>query len=189
MLGYATVQLRSVYHSMLDTLGTNPTQLIGILSFAAASIACFVSGRQSALPEARTWEILALINLLFLLEIFIGLRHRLHDLVVAILMADAKYNQRSSVQEILVLLSAVIVLTFAATFFIWHKTSAGSANVAMGLTIAVSFLFVIETVSLHTVDAVLYRPIASVMIVGWIWAIATCGIVVAASSSAAVPQR
>jgi hypothetical protein len=84
-------------------------------------------------------------------------------------------------------MAGTLVLTFAAIIFIWHKANGTSANFAVGITIAVSLLFAIETVSLHAVDAVLYRPIASVMIIGWTWAIAGCGVVLAASFRSAVP--
>jgi hypothetical protein len=166
---------------MLDTIGTNPTQLIGILAFGAASITCFLSGRRTGLQGDRIWKLLGFTHLLFTIEILVGFRHRLHNLVVAVLVEDGKYNQRGVLQENLILLSAVIILTLATMIFIRYRQTTWSANLAIAVTIAVFLLFAIETVSLHAVDAVLYRRIASVMIVGWIWAIAGCSVVLAAS--------
>jgi len=117
-----------------------------------------------------------------MLEIFIGLRHRLHDLAVAALLAHSEYGERSSIQEIIISSFAVVAIGLAAVIFFCHKDVVGSAKVVTGITIAVSLLFAIETVSLHAVDAVFYHPVGSVMIIGWIWAVAASGVVLAALS-------
>jgi hypothetical protein len=174
------VKRRLAHRSMLDTIGTNPTQLIGILAFGAASITCFLSSRRPGYPDVRAWKLLGFIHLLFTIEILVGFRHQVHNLVVSILIEYGDYNQRSSVQEILILLSVLIFLTLIATIFVFFRPREWSTIFAVSSTIVVIPLFAIETVSLHAVDAVLYRPIASVMIVGWIWAIAGCSIVLAA---------
>jgi hypothetical protein len=115
-----------------------------------------------------------------MLEIFIGLRHRLHDLAVATLLAHSEYGGRSYLQEIIISSFAVIAIGLAALIFLWHEDAVGSAKVVTGITIAVSLLFAIETVSLHAVDAVFYHPVGSVMIIGWIWAVSASGVVSAA---------
>jgi hypothetical protein len=165
---------------MLDNIGTNPTQLIGILAFAAASIACFLSARRLGLQDDRIWMLLAFIHLLFAIEIWVGFRHRVHGLVVSILIEYGAYSQRSSVQETLILVSALIFLTLVATIFICFRPIGWSAFFAMSFTIVVFPLFALETISLHAVDTFFYRQIASVMIVGWMWAIVGFGVVIAA---------
>jgi hypothetical protein len=62
----------------------------------------------------------------------------------------------------------------------WRQGAGGAARLAASITIAVSALFAIEMVSLHAVDAVFYRPIGPVLMLGWVWVIAAAGICAAA---------
>jgi hypothetical protein len=174
---------------MLDTVGINITQLVGVLAFAAASVACFVSGRSAELQDARIWKLLAVLNSLFLVDICLGFRYRFHDFIVAIMIEEQRYSQRNSAQAIIILFSSLIVLTLAGTIFVQLRPIRCSAIVAMSLTTGVALLFTLETISLHAVDAVLYRPIASVLIVGWIWATASLGVVLAATFRVAASYR
>ena len=166
---------------MLDHLATNPTQLVGILSFAAASIACFIAARRPLSKDASTWKALTVINSLFLFEILVGIRHRLHNFAVTMFFADGKYAQRVPIQEILILSLAVIAVILAAILFSWRRAAGGPAKIVMGITFLVMLLFAIETVSLHAVDAVFYRTIGSVMMIGWLWLFAGCGVILATS--------
>jgi hypothetical protein len=168
--------------TMLDHLGTNPTQLVGILSFAAASIACFVAARQPQSKDASTWKALTVINSLFLVEILTGIRHRLHNFAVTTFFREGKYAQRGPIQEIVILSLVVIAIILAVIlFFSWRKTAGGPAKIVMSITFLVLLLFAIETVSLHAVDAVFYQTIGSVMMIGWFWLFAGCGVVFATS--------
>ena len=99
---------------MLDRFGTNPTQLTGLLSFAAATIACVIAARRSFGRDARIWQLLAFMNGLFLIEIFIGLRHRVHNYVDALLMAEGQYGQRRGMQESMIIGLATIGLVCMA---------------------------------------------------------------------------
>lgn len=166
---------------MLDRFGTNSTQLIGILAFAAATSACLLKAYRSKLYGASTWKMLALINGILLLEIFIGLRHRIHDLANTLLAARGLYSERRGMQEIVITSVAALALIFAIVLFSWRHTATGATRLAVGITIAVITLFAIETVSLHAVDAVLYRQFGSVMLIGWLWAISAVGICLAAT--------
>jgi hypothetical protein len=165
---------------MLNRFDTNPTQLVGILAFAAATIACLVASKRSRLYDGRTWMTLAFVNCLCLVEIFIGLRHRIHAMGVSILMANDKYGQRDPMQEIVIFLFAAVALVCVVLILYWYKTAGPAVRVATSITIAVLALFSIEAVSLHTIDAIFYRSIGSVLLIGWIWALASLAIVCAA---------
>jgi hypothetical protein len=160
---------------MLDRFGTNPTQLTGLLSFAAATTACVIAARRSIGRDARLWQLLAFINGLFSVEVFIGLRHRVHNYVDALLMAEGQYDQRRGMQESMIIGLATIALICVA-LFLFSRRLAGAVRIAASLTIALLALFAIETVSLHALDAIYYRPIGAVLLIGWLWAIAAAGI-------------
>src|ERR1017187_3796878 len=167
---------------MLVRINTNPTQLAGLLSFAAATIACLIATRRSGSRDATTWKLLALMNCLFLIEIFSGLRFHIHDLVKAILKAEGLYAQMHGwIQEIIDILVAIIALIFVTLFLFWRQVAGGAARVAVSMTIVVVALFAIETVSLHELRPVFYQPIGPMLMIGWLWAIAAAGICLAAT--------
>ena len=113
---------------MLGIFITNPTQLIGILTFVAASIACFLSVRSPGLQDARVWKLLAFINLLFTTEVVVGFRLRVHSLVVSLLINHGQYNNRASIQETLILLSVFSFLISIVTIFIWFRPVGGQQS-------------------------------------------------------------
>jgi hypothetical protein len=160
---------------------TNPTQLTGLLSFIAATIACLLAARRSILRDARTWYLLAFANFFFLIEICFGLRLRIHERAVEILKTRGIYNLlHGSYQKMLDL----VIVTIATIFVILVLTRCqvgGATRLALSLTVAVLALFAIETVSLHAIDAIFYRPIGPVLTVGWLWAITAAGICLAAT--------
>jgi hypothetical protein len=161
---------------MLDRFGTNPTQVTGLLSFAASTIACVIATRRSACRDSRTWRVLGFINGLFLFEVFIGLRHRIHDYVNAILMAEGEYGQRRGTQESIIFGLAAIALVCVTSFLLSRRLGGAAVRIAAGLTTGLVTLFAIETVSLHALDAIYYRPVGSVLLIGWLWALAAAGI-------------
>ncbi len=167
---------------MFDRFITNPTELTGLLSFAAATIACLIATQLSGWRDARIWKVLALMNCLFLIEVYVGLRYRINELVITLLKTKGLYAQlHGSNQEIVILSIATIALVFVTLFLFWRQVAGGAARVAASITIAVLALFAIDTVSLHAFDAVFYRPIGPVLILGWVWVIAAAGICLAAA--------
>jgi hypothetical protein len=162
---------------------TNPTQLTGLLSFIVATIACLVAARRLISRDARVWYLLAFANFLFFIEICFGLRFRITERAIEILKARGIYNLlHGSYQKILDLVIATIAAIFVILVLTRYQVG-GAARFALILTIAVLCLFAIETVSLHEVDAMLYRPIGPVLTVGWLWAIAAAAICWAATRS------
>lgn len=167
---------------MLDQFGTNPTQLIGVLSFALTTIACLLATYRSR--DARTWKVLALLNALFFVEIIVGLRFRVLDLARTHLQEKGLYLQLHGEDQavvIVALMAAAVILVLLLLFL--PRVAGPAARVGTSLTILLLALFAIETVSLHDIDAVFYRRVGPVLLVGWLWATASVGILVAALSS------
>jgi hypothetical protein len=165
---------------MLDRLGTNPTQFVGTMAFAGATVACLIAARHPGVRDGRAWMVLALINCLFLMEIFFGFRHRIHNLANSILMAEGKYGDRGSLQEILILSLAAIACVLATLVLFRFRFATGDVRMAASISVAVLALFAIEAISLHALDAVFYRPIGSVLLIGWIWA-GACAVTITAT--------
>jgi hypothetical protein len=166
---------------MLDRLVPNSTELTGLLSFAASTIACLIAGRRFGLPSARTWKVLAFMNCLFLIEIFFGFRFRIAEFARAVLKTDRLYTQlHGRNQETLIITIITVALVVAILLLFWRGIGGGAARIAASLTLAVLVLFAVETVSLHPIDAVYYQPIGPILAIGWAWAAAASGICLAA---------
>ena len=151
---------------MIDAPPTNPTQLAGLFVFGCAAVACAFAAQVCG--ERRWWR-LAAVSAACVLEVALGLRHRAHDLVDAVLQAGGWYAARSHTQ---VLLLAIVALLAAGTLA-WLLSLRGTAveiRVAAAASIAALWLFTIEAISLHAVDALMYAYIGPVLAIGWAWA-------------------
>jgi hypothetical protein len=157
---------------MLDRLGTNPTQLVGVIAFGGATIACLFATFRRDARDGGVWFVIALINSVFLLEILMGFRHRIHDVGSSILMADGTYGNRGPLQEIVIFLLAATAVVVATIILTQCRFATTSGRLAASVSIAVLALFAIEAVSLHALDAVFYRPIGPILLIGWIWLVA-----------------
>jgi hypothetical protein len=124
--------------------------------------------------------VLALINCLFLMEILFGFRHRIHNLANSILLADGKYGDRGPLQEILILSLAAIACALATLVLFRFRFATGGVRMAASVSVAVLALFAIEAISLHALDAVFYRRIGTVLLIGWIWA-GACAVTITAT--------
>jgi hypothetical protein len=156
---------------LLENLGTNPTQLLGLVAFASATIACIFAKRNSP-NEGRAWMALAIANAAFLIEILVGTRLQLHDFAVSLLLSVGLYAKRTDLQYGLILASAAIPLLAALLLLFFRQLRKPRLMIATIATFSVLTLFAIETISLHRIDAIFYQEIGSVLLVGWLWCIA-----------------
>ena len=143
-------------------------------------MACLIASRHPIARERRVWTVLALINCLFLGEILIGFRHRIHNLADSILMAVGKYDDRGPLQEILIFSIVAVSCALAALALFRLRFYAVGTRLATGISLAVLALFVIEGISLHALDAVFYRAVGTVLLIGWIW-VGACAITIIAT--------
>jgi hypothetical protein len=164
---------------MLDLLGNNPTQLLGTFAFAGATAACLFSMRRPSVRDGRVWTFLALINCLFLIEMLFGLRYRLHDFATSVLIADGKYGGRGALQAVLIFSLMAVAFGLAIFVALRLRSSTAGERIAASIGIAVLALFAVEAISLHALDALFYRPLAAVLLIGWIWAAACAGTIAA----------
>jgi len=167
---------------MSSLAGTNPTQILGVLVFAVAAAACALAAKRTRGPAATAWKLLAVLQLLFVAEIVLGLRHQIHGGVDAFLQDRGWYAQRQPVQ--LGLLAVAAVAGAAALFALlkWCRSHRAAAPAALA-SFAVLLLFALEMISLHAIDALLYRLIGPVMVIALLWA-ACAGVVAACSLKA-----
>jgi hypothetical protein len=162
----------------LGAVSIDSTQWVGMTGFAVAGLLCVRAARNSS----PSWWILAGLNLLLVVEIVAGWRYRVHDVADALLLYQGLYEARRPWQVAMIAVAAVALL--AAGLMVRARIrSAALASAATGLCFGFS-IFVIEAVSLHAVDAVLYHKVGPVLVVAFFWTAASAWIGVSAFTAA-----
>ena len=145
---------------------TNPTQIAGLLAFAASTAACAWAARRK---HSGGWAALAAVHAALWLDILLNTRHRLHDVVNAGLRALGLYESRVWLQAALLLgLAAVAVLAWRAR---------RRAGVAMAATMVLIALVLVEAISWHESDRLLYTTLGPLLLIAYAW-LACAGAVV-----------
>lgn len=148
---------------------TNPTQVAGLLAFAASTLACAWAARRR--PRSG-WAALAAVHAVLWLDILLNTRHRVHDVVNAGLRALGWYESRVWLQAALLLaLGAGVVIAWRA------RRRAGAAVTATGVLIA---LLLIEAISWHESDRVLYMHVGPLLLIAYVWLACAAVVVFAA---------
>ncbi len=137
---------------------TNPTQLAGLLAFAASTGACVWAARRK---HSSGWGALAAVHAALWLDILLNTRHRLHDIVNAGLRALGLYESRVWLQAALLLALATLA------FFVWRAGRRASA--AVEATLVLIALLLIEAISWHESDRVLYTHLGPLLLVAYAW--------------------
>ena len=163
----------------LENLGTNPTQLLGLVAFASAAIAC-IFAKNSSPYEGRAWIVLAAINAVFFAEILFGIRHHLHADVVSFLLRMGLYENRADLQYGLMVGGATIPILAALSLFFFSEFRKPRLIVATFASFAVLTLFAIEAISFHRIDETFYQEVGPVMLIGWLWCAACVATILSA---------
>jgi hypothetical protein len=142
----------------------NATQLLGIVSFGIAGFLCLSLWRPP-------WTALGFVNLFFSFECFIGWRHLLHDAGVAAM--GSQHAERVPLQVFLMSGSLIITIVGSGMFLLANGDIRARVAV-MGTGLSAS-LFLVETISLHDIDELLYHQMGPSLLIGWVWlALAIC---------------
>jgi hypothetical protein len=161
---------------LLENFGTNPTQLLGLVAFASATIACIFSNKKSP-NEVWAWIVLAIANAAFFIEILVGIRHHLHETAVSFLRSAGLYASRTGLQYGLILACAAIPLLATLLLLSFSALRKPRIIIATFASFSVLFLFGIEAISLHQIDEIFYQEIGPVLLIGWLWSVACLAIV------------
>lgn len=151
----------------------NATQWAGMIAFGGAAIVCFWVRRSS-------WWVIGTVNLALAVECVLGLRHYIHNCVI--LLMGPLYADRVGLQIGLIIVTLGFLLGIIPLLLYRTRGFAPRhVKAAMGIAFA---LFAIESISLHAVDTFLYRPVAGLLVIGWLWI--ALGLVVAVAALRAI---
>ena len=168
---------------ILERFSTYPSDLVGLLSFTLATVACAIAARRSERHESLTWNLLGFVNFLFVVEIYFGSRYRITEFTKTLLTKENVYIQLHGWFQQATIIVVTTTLGVFAFVIVLRVIARNSTRAAATITIAVLALFAIETISLHSIDAIFYRPLGPILVLGWIWAGAGAGTTLAALQS------
>lgn len=148
----------------------NPTQTTGIIAFLSTFLSCMVAGR---FATWTIWRWLAAIYLFFVMEIALGWRHWLRAVVNDALQSVGIYGDRTMIQLALVATLLLFVILISTPYkMLANKIGPHRKNhyVAISATVLLFLIFILELISFHRFDYLLYQTFGGIMLIGWLWA-------------------
>ena len=163
----------------------NANAIAGLSAFAAAAAACArVSLRSDR--SAVLWRTLAVLHASFALEILMNLRYGFRAAIIPLLQDRGWYPSRTAWQEASIVLALLVGTALAVWVWRRHRGDGAARGAILGTALALLLLFV-ETISLHSVDALMYAEAGPLVRLAWAWVGAAA--IVIASTLAASPDR
>jgi hypothetical protein len=165
------------------------TRRVGVVAYFLTWLGCLLAwikvrrtGQRGRV--ARTILIVTLIELFFCMDMVFEWRLALHALGAGFFIERNLYADRHSIQAPLLVALAVLLCAGLAGVFRRFRGSPGLliavAGVAMSLT-----LWLVEIISMHETDAVLYYFIHGLMVIAFLWILA-CALTFAGAGMASV---
>jgi hypothetical protein len=168
----------------------NATQIVGIVSFWGVAAASARAARTAERKSLASWAVLCVVYICLGFEVILGLRHTAHDLVDRWLEARGLYASRGNWQADLVVIAMIVVLGIGLVVALRLRRAKSSISLAAWLgTVAILVCFVIETISLHALDALMYYPVGPFLIIAFWWAGASAIVIASAIRSGPRPQN
>jgi len=158
----------------------NPTQVVGLVACLIAALLCARAARRSSAARGLWGGLTALYGLLTL-DLAFDLRMALRGWLVEAAKQAGDYGLRREVQPLLLAALALAAL-LGAWLLLRRLGDAPARGAALGAAASLAVVAT-EVVSLHAVDAVLYRPLGPVMLIAWVWS--GCAALVSFSALAA----
>lgn len=173
---------------MIDAVFDNPTQLAGVAAYAAAAAACAWRAASPGRRMASPWSWLSAAHAAFIVELFAGGRFLIRTAANEWLQAHGRYDGRNAWQWLLLVAAVMMAVIVAGIILHWRRRIGGGATVALGATGIAALLIVVEAISPHRVDRVLYARAGPVLAIAWLWLV-VAATVVAAALRRAPPAR
>jgi len=150
----------------------------GLSAFAAAAAACLrvALSRRGA---AALWGTLAALHAWWALEILLNLRYRFRAALIPLLQDHGWYASRTTWQAAAIVAALLVGTALAAWLWRRHRDDGAAVGAIAGTALAL-MLLVVETISLHRVDAVMYAQVGPLVLLAWAW-IGAAAIVIASA--------
>lgn len=137
------------------------TEVMGIAAFSICAFFSFIVAFR--IQVSRIWLFSGIAFALLVIEVAIGTRYEFLALVRNQLKANESYGLRHGWQIGFFFVLAMLMFTSVLSAVRQKRNGALSALLVLTL------VFAIETISWHVVDAVLYRDIGPIKLIGVLW--------------------
>jgi len=146
------------------------TSIAGLLSFSTATASgCIAWWRLRNLPTiAGSIAWVAALESLLLLDMAVNGRWILHENMMQFALHQGFYAQRRGIQ-IAGLTILIAVFAFWTVILFRRLRGRRSATIAAWSALLSFGMWCVELVSLHAIDAVLYRKIGGFMVIAFVW--------------------
>jgi hypothetical protein len=162
-------------------LNINATQFTGIVCFGAVALCTFcalLAAKESG--KKKFWVVTMIFYTGLWFEILLSNRHHLTNFLRTVLKQQDLYQSKEAIQTaVLSLAGLLIVLVMFALLRIWRRNQLPERIASLATTMLCG-VFIVEIVSLHATDAVLYSSVPGVMFIAYLWAACTLLVLIAA---------
>ena len=155
--------------------------VVGLLAFAAAAAACLRVALQRG-RSAALWGTLAALHAAWALEVLLNLRYRFRTAILPLLQERGWYGSRTVWQTEAIVVALLIGTALAAWVARRHRDDGAVLGAIAGTALAL-MLMVVETISLHRVDAMMYAQAGPLVVLAWAW-VGAAAIVIASALAA-----
>ena len=152
---------------------TNPTQFAGLLSYGGAIAACVIA--LSRRSDRTWWIVIAATFVGLALDVGLGLRFELTQLLGNLMGYDQWYGVRRPVQA-----GIIVVAALGLAVMVWRLWRGGARRETRiaGVLAAIGLgLCLLEAISLHQVNEWTSRKIGPIMLIAWGWVSIGLGVV------------
>lgn len=139
------------------------TQVVCIIVFLVAGGAALWRG-------GSAWATIGLAHAMFAIEMMVDWRYKIHDAVIAIMSNHGDYAGRTPWQIALLILVIPIAAILVSRSLVSLRGTR-QLRLASAATLATIAIFVIQLISLHATDQILYARIGPIMLTAWLFVI------------------
>lgn len=165
------------------------TRAVGFVSYAATSVFCASvwlwarRGVPSQMKAARLALVPALIELILSLDMVFEWRFALRFFLEGVFMKHDLYGRRHPYQASALLAVGLILILALVAALRCLRARKGALLAVSGISMSLA-LWLIEVISMHEVDGVLYRMVDGIMVIAPLWALA-CALTLAGAGAEA----
>lgn len=150
------------------------TKWVGITAFSVTAFTHFlvsISKYVNTRLLRQYWFGMSALYSIFSIDIVFNMRHTLLRKYVVLLISEGKYNDRRPAQLAALILIIGIIIWLAIRNF--NSKLDMKTKFAILLSIFSVFLFSSEIISLHQLDAIIYKSAGPILLIGWLWVFCT----------------
>lgn len=164
----------------------NYTQLTGLIGFGTAALLClWAVWRQ--IHERDIWIALSIGYLLMFVEVLAEMRHQVHGVIGDTLKLLGIYEDRRTGQTISIVVTVCVVAFLGLPMLRRMRNLVFSVRLALVAGMLAFASILMEIISLHAIDEILYKPIGPVLLIGWLWLV--CGLISAGAVVVVAKKR